>query len=172
MSAIDSGQQADLSLPGSVITRQDIAKLVQEIEQIDAALVAIEAKVRVGLPPGNGPVLSHRLTDFLNANHLLIGDSHVRSELIAQMRHVKDTAPTVHMTFAAEADAASLQQLIAWVRQSVHPRAVIGVGLQPELLGGVYVRTPNHVYDLSIRARLQNSRHLIVEELEAIRAGR
>ena len=58
------------------------------------------------------------------------------------------------------------------MRGSVHPQAVISVGLQPALIGGVYVRTPNHVMDLSLRARLKGNRELITKELEALRGSK
>jgi F0F1-type ATP synthase delta subunit len=61
-----------------------------------------------------------------------------------------------------------LQELIAWLRSSVHPQAVISVGLQPALVAGVYLRTPNHVHDLSMRAVLKKSRGLLTKELEAL----
>jgi F0F1-type ATP synthase delta subunit len=73
------------------------------------------------------------------------------------------------MTFAVTADPESLQQLALWLRTTINPQAVIAVGLQPSLVAGVYLRTPNHVHDLSLRAMLKNGRGLLVEELGALR---
>jgi F0F1-type ATP synthase delta subunit len=75
------------------------------------------------------------------------------------------------MTFAVEADRESLMQLAQWVRETVHPQAVIAVGLQPGLIAGVYLRTPNHVHDLSLRAALDGGHEILVNDLEALRGA-
>jgi F0F1-type ATP synthase delta subunit len=89
-------------------------------------------------------------------------------DLIQHLRKLKDSVPIIHMTFATQADRDSLQQLAQWLRTEVHPQAVIGVGLQPALVAGVYVRTPNHIHDLTIRGKLESSRGVLVQELEAL----
>ena len=115
------------------------------------------------------PTMSAQLSEFLKKNDLNLEESKTRSALIKQLRTMKDKVPIVHMTFAVETDAESLQQLAAWLRSSIHPQAVIDVGLQPALVAGVYLRTPNHVHDLSLRGKLQGSRELLVKELGAFR---
>ena len=161
-----------LMLPNSVATKNELARLVQELERIDAALIEVTARKRVGAAVGEGPRYSDQMIDFLNVNNITLDDSRVRSGLLVWLRKLKNTAPIVHLTFASQADTESLQHLVDWVRQSIHVQAVLTVGLQPDLIGGVYVRTKNRVHDFSMRARLQNARHLITEELEAINAGR
>ena len=168
----DTTSQPTLLLPDSVATKRNLVSLVHEVECIDETMIAAEVKAKVGVEASHSPELSDHLASFLTLNHLSLDGSRTRSQLVAYLRRLKDQAPVVHMTFATEADDDSLRQLAAWVRQSVHPQAVMTVGLQPDLIGGVHVRTANHVQDLSIRARLKDARHSIVEELEAIHAGR
>ena len=172
MSKVTKDQQNSLVLPDSIATKRDVLALIHELEQADRTLTTVEVKTKVGAAPKVDVVLSEQLMDFLHTNRMQLGDARVRSELIAQLHHLIDVMPIINVTFAAEADADSLQKLIAWVRESVHPQAVIAVGLQPDLIGGVYVRTLNQVYDLSLRTQLKDARHLISEELEVIRAGR
>jgi hypothetical protein len=160
-------------LPPSVISRVDVSRLVNEIEQADNAITTLAIRAKAGENVQQSVALSDRLKDFLDMNGLTItADSLARTELVKQMRILKDKAPVVHLTFATEADQDSLSQLAGWLRESVHPQAVIQTGLQPALIAGVYVRTPNRVYDLSMRAQFQNSRGLLVKQLEAHRAGR
>ena len=85
---------------------------------------------------------------------------------------MKDKVPVIHMTFAVQADPTSLQQIVQWLRSSVHPQVVISVGLQPSLVAGVYMRTPNHVRDLSLRTLLTGQHEVLVKELEALRGTR
>ena len=81
---------------------------------------------------------------------------------------LKDKAPIIHMTFAVDVDTEVLQKLTAWVRDNAHPQGLITVGLQPSLVGGVYIRTPNHVHDFSMRSLLQNKRDVLVKALEGV----
>ncbi len=117
-------------------------------------------------------MLSQSLTDFLNQNKPQLSNSRDRSELIKQMRLLKDAAPVIHMTFAVTADRDSLQKLSAWLRTSIHPQAIIEVGLQPALVAGVYLRTPNRVHDLSMRAMLDGQHDALVAELESLRGNK
>lgn len=161
---------SSLVLPPSVISKTDISRLVREIEQIDNELTTVAVRTKTGVPSQYTPVISQQLTDFLQTNSLTLDtDSPARTDLVQKVRQLKDQAPVMHMTFAVTADSASLQQLVQWLRTSIHPQTLITVGLQPGLVAGVYVRTPNHVYDMSLRAKLQGSHGALVKELEALR---
>ena len=158
----------ELQLPPTVVTRADISRLASELEFVDNELLS--ARIRA---TGQAaiPTVSDALTDFLSINKLAIDDDHQRTALIKQVQLLKDKAPTIHMTFAVPADRESLQELAVWVRENVNKQAMLSVGLQPSLVAGVYLRTPNHVHDLSIRAALANSRGVLVKELEALRGA-
>lgn len=162
----------DFVLPPTVVTKVDVSHLVSEIERVDNELTTIAVQAKAGAGQQSQLALSPQLTDFMNHNKLRPNNSGERTELIKQMRLLKDNVPTIHMTFAVEADAQSLQQLAAWLRSSVHPQAVIAVGLQPGLIAGVYLRTPNQVRDLSLRAMLKGGRGLLLKDLEALRGSR
>lgn len=160
-------------LPPNIVSKLDLARLVHEVEQIDAVLTtaAVQAKVGAGTKPQITP--SEQLADFLRLNSLtLTSDGRARTELVNQLRLIKDKAPAIHMTFAVEADPDSLGQLALWLRQSIHPQAVISVGLQPGLVAGVYMRTPNRVFDMSLKGRLAGQHELLVSQLEAYRGRR
>ncbi len=160
---------ATLLLPPSVVSKPDLARLVRELETVDGALTTVAARARVGVQSSTMPGLSQPLTDFLTTNKLTLTDSHSREVLIRAMRELKETAPTVHMTFAVEADRTSLQQLAQWLRIQVHPQAVIAVGVQPGLVAGVYLRTNNRVFDLSLKGALKAGRAVLTKELEGLR---
>lgn len=159
----------ELLLPSSIVTRVDVSRLVREVEWVDNEITTATVRDKAGVQAPAQPVLSDQLTDFLAQNNLTLDDAHQRTQLIKTLRQIKDTVPIIHMTFATPADRESLQQLAQWLRSSVHPQAVIAVGLQPGLVGGVYVRTPNQVHDLSLRAKLQSSRGVLIKSLEALR---
>lgn len=156
-------------LPASLVSRTDVSRLVGEAERVDIELTTAAVRAKAGAEAIAPPVMSPQLTDFLAQNQLSLDNGTVRSDLIKQLRLLKDNAPVIHMTFAVEADRTSLQQLVQWLRSSIHPQAVIDVGLQPGLVAGVYLRTPNHVHDLSLRGMLDGSHDVLIKDLEALR---
>lgn len=165
----DVPSYGEFILPSSVITKADVAELVNEVEIIDNELTSATVRKKAGVEAGGRPRYSDRLSDFLNQNELHISASHQRTKLIKQLRELKDSVPVLHMTFASEADADSLQRLITWVRTEAHPQAVLHVGVQPGLVAGVYLRTPNHIHDFSLRHVLKEQRGALVKQLEALR---
>lgn len=171
MNQISDNQSAELILPPSVVSRIDMSRLVEEAERIDNDLVTRQAHQKVGVNDAGDLRMSAPMADFLSANQINIEDFHQRGDLIRRLKRAKDLAPTVHVTFATEADQNSLEKLIDWIRRSVHPQSLLVIGLQPSLVGGVYVRTTNQVFDLSVRAQLSGGHDIIVKELEALNGG-
>jgi len=159
-------------LPINVVTKIDVSRLVSEVERVDNEMTAAAVRAKTGSVEQTQPVLSEQLSDFLRQNDLKLDEGMERTTIIKQIRLLKDKAPVLHMTFAVTADIESLQKLTEWVRQTVHPQAVIAVGLQPGLVAGVYLRTPNHVHDFSMRGALEGRHGLLVEELETLRGSK
>ena len=158
----------DYVLPASLIGHADLSRLIREIESVEGAVQAQkvrDAKAKVHLPN-----LSQSLSDFFELNSLEPTDSEALLTLKDRLRVVKDHAPVVHMTFATEVDPEQLEGLVTWLRQEVHPYALVTIGLQPSLVGGVYLRTPNKVYDFSIKSLLAGKRDIVMKELEALHA--
>jgi len=171
MTEVAEKTYADFVLPSTVATKIDISHLVAEVERLDNELTTESVRKGLGDETHVQPMMSQQLSDFLSENKVGIDNGKERSNLIKQLRLLKDKAPVIHMTFAVTADPESLQEITQWLRKSVDPRAVIAVGLQPALVAGVYVRTPNHVHDLSLRASLQAGRGLLAKELGALRGN-
>lgn len=160
---------ADFVLPPSLVTRVDISRLVHEAERVDNEMTAASVRAKTGAPQVSIPAMSEQLQEFLAQNQLSLDNTIERTEIIKQLRLLKDKVPIVHMTFAVTADRESLEYLAAWLRGSVHRQAVISVGLQPALVAGVYLRTPNRVMDLSMRALLKGSHDKLSAQLGAFR---
>lgn len=161
-------QQQTYQLPPSLATQTDLRRLINEVERLDNAATTADIRAKAGYQSNDGLILSDQLQDFVATNQLDLNDARSRTELIAKLRQLKDETPVVHVTFAATASQDELSKLVDWVRQSVHPQAVLTIGLQPELIGGAYIRTTNRVFDLSVRAQLAEGRHIIARELEML----
>ena len=162
----------DYVLPPTLVSKIDVSRLVNEAEKVDLELTGLEVRAKTGAAEGSKPVMSDQLNEFITKNDITLDNSQKRSELIKQLHLLKDHLPVIHMTFAVTADRDSLQQLANWLRASIHPQAVIEVGLQPALVAGVYLRTANQVKDLSVRGVLQARHGDLVTELEGLRGGK
>lgn len=160
---------ADFALPLSLVSRADLERLVLEFERVDNELTAADARHKLGAHKHFVPAMSEALEDFLETNNLEIEGTREREGLRRQLRLLKDKVPVIHMTFAVTADPESLERLARWFRESIHPQVVIATHLQPSLIAGVYLRTPNHVHDFSLRGALAGKHGLLVNELEALR---
>ncbi len=155
-------------LPAALVTRADLARMVREVEQLDNDFEVQKVRDHTDEAHYAIPNMSRGLTDFLAENQLNITDAKQRTELKSRLRVMKDKAPIVHVTFAVDADPEFLQQLVAWLRTEVHPQSLLSVGLQPGLIGGMYMRTPNHIHDFSLRSVLAGKRDIILKELQAV----
>jgi hypothetical protein len=156
-------------LPPTLITKADLARLVREVEALDNDLEAQKARARATGQQGYRlPVISQSLNDFTELNKLDLANDQARMLLKEQLKIMKDKAPVMHMTFAVEADPESLQYLARYIREQLHPLTLLHVGLQPALVGGVYLRTPNHVHDFSVRSQLAKSRGVIQQDMDQL----
>jgi F0F1-type ATP synthase delta subunit len=155
-------------LPSALIGHADLVHLLRELESLDNELESQKARKTGATGHYRMPSMSQMLSEFVELNKIDMANDHVRIDLKARLRKLKDHAPVMHMTFSTEADRESLEYLAAWIRRELHPQALISPGLQPSLIAGVYIRTPNHVHDFSVRAHMKDSRGIIVEALDAI----
>lgn len=158
-------------IPAKVVTRVDLSRLLTEAERVDNDFNTNHARSEAGSGEQINITMSDSLKDFIAANELNFDEPNVREDVIFNLRHLKDNVPSVHLTFSTEADGESLQQLVTWFREQVHPQTVLSIGLQPSLVAGVYLRTPNRVKDLSLRAALREHRDVLVKGLQEATHG-
>lgn len=169
MSKAEIKDYTEFTLPSNIVSRVDISRMVREFETLDNALTAQTVRKKAGAESEGAPAQSPQLSGFLEANPVDLESTGARSAYIKQLRLLKDHVHVMNMTFAVVADPESLQQLSAWLRESVHPQTVIEAHLQPALVAGVYLRTTNHVFDLSVRNALKAKRGDLEKELGALR---
>lgn len=172
MTTTEEKDHRQFILPARVVSKADLTRLINELERVDNELTSISVHAKAGQAATENPGLSQSLLAFLTENGLQLGDTNQRARLIAEMRLLKDTVPIVHMTFASEVEYENLQKIVAWFRGSIHPQAVVSASLQPGLIAGVYLRTPNRIFDMSLRARLDSHRDELASAIGALHASR
>lgn len=169
MTSTHENTNTGFDLPPSVVSRVDVARMLQDAERVDNLLTTAAVRKKVGSEDSVEITLSESFEAFLQINKLEFSTGQQRRSIIQQLKFLKDNVPIIHMTFAVEADRESLGVLVSWLREHVHRQAVVATGLQPALVAGVYMRTNNHVHDMSLRAKLESSRDVLIRELEAAR---
>lgn len=164
----NTGAGHDFMLPKSLVGRIEVSRLIREIERLDVDLTAqaIRSPQDVHMPS-----TSQVLSDVLKLNGIDITNVQQRKQLLEVLGKVKDTAPTLHVTFASNPEPDVIQQLVEWFRTQLHPVALISVGLQPNIVGGCVARTPDHIYDFSLRRQFRDNIPILAEEINTITSG-
>ena len=159
-------EDAPIVLPPFITGRTEVSRLLAEIESVDYDFEAQTIRnpgAVIEVPP-----ISRRLSQLCEANATTVEDAKSRKQLLKHLRTVKEKAPVLHVTFASEPEPLIMAQYVAWVRQNLHALALITVGIQPGLVGGCVVRTPDHIYDFSFRNQLRNAQPMLREKLGAL----
>lgn len=147
-------------LPPQVNGRTDINRLLRELEALEETLITKAAKDN----------LPSKITSLLNQTALangykLLEKTH-RQHIAQQLTKIRDHAPTVHISFAAEPSPKVTETLLSWLRSNVHRYALVQIGLQPAIAAGCVLRTPNKIFDMSLGATLQKQTPYLLELLK------
>jgi len=152
-----------LELPTLVFGPIELRRLQRELEALEEYISA--ANIR---NPGKQAELpkTSRLLDALAGNngYNLLMPNH--RELL--MKFLKDTeakAPVIHISLAADPSSAFTAKLVAWLRQNIHPYALLQLGLQPSIAAGCILRTKNKAFDFSLRNRFKEQRSLLLKSI-------
>jgi F0F1-type ATP synthase delta subunit len=158
-------QGKEFILPLSLVGRIEVSRLLRELEKIDNDLSTQTIRGAQNLPT---PVVSKVLSDVIQANRIDIVNEAVRKQLVTILRDIKDKAPVLQVTFASSPDPQVIFQIVEWFRANLHPTTLITVGLQPGIVGGCVVRTPDHIYDFSLKRQFRKHIPMLAEEIRSV----
>lgn len=167
-SHIQQHAKQELKLPVLVFGMVEIRRLKRELEALDEFMR--QAAIR---EPGSQPALPRlsRLMEAMaadNSRNLL--QEADRQELEQFLAGIQQSAPTIHVSFASDPSSAFVAKLVTWLRGNIHPQLLLQIGLQPTIAAGCVVRTPNKIFDLSLRHNLTDQRAKLIEALDAFNA--
>lgn len=150
-----------LILPPTVVSDGDINRLVRELDSLNDFFMSAAAR------KGGTTVQPPRVTRILNTiateSKLNLLDEKHRQSLAGELKAIQNTAPVMHISFATEPSPQALERILVWMRAKIHPYALLQVGLQPTIAAGCVLRTPNKVFDMSLRSYLDRQRGYLVE---------
>lgn len=161
--AVDLSQ---LQLPTSIVGHSDVGHLLNEAEAVDNFMQ--QAAIRETGTPMQLPKTSKLLDELVEANKLNLLEAADRKTLLNLLKAVRTKAPVLHMSFNGDPSPVFLQRLITWVRQQLHPFALLQIGLNPTIGAGCVVRTSNRFFDFSLRHQFSEQRALLIHNLRGI----
>lgn len=141
---------------------------VEDAEQLELVAEELQTAAANAASYGSGSGLSpaaQQLVEGLAVRKRT--DAAAWRELADQLQQHVEAAPVVHVGLAAAPDAQLRAELVGWFRREAHPGVLVQFRLQPDIAGGMVVRTTNKVHDFSFRRRL----HEHAEILPALIAG-
>ena len=140
-------------LPTNVVTRQDISRLVVEVDELDEFFI----QMKLGkISKDNLPLTSRALNELIQLNGVnLLNQAH-RSKLKLLLQTIRTKAPSVHISFSGEPSRIFLDKLITWMRANIHPLLILEIGLQPNIGVGFTLRTDNKIFDFSLKQRISS----------------
>lgn len=150
-----------LVLPLSVISPVDVTRLIRELNGLEDFFNS--AAARVSGTPVNLPRLSRLLEQLSNDNKCNLLDQPQRQTLIAQLNQLLKQAPSLHISFAADPQPKAMERIVVWLRDNIHPQLLLQVGLQPTIAAGCVLRTPNKLFDMSLRSYLKKQEPYLVQ---------
>lgn len=154
-----------LKLPTLVFGIVEIRRLRRELEALEDFINQSEIR-----EPGKQPQLprTSRLLDALATdNSMQLLQAADRKYMASFLHAVETEAPNLHISFAVDPSSAFMLKIVTWLRANIHPFALLEVGLQPTIAAGCIVRTPNKVFDFSLRERFTGSQDLLIKSLES-----
>jgi F0F1-type ATP synthase delta subunit len=162
-----AAKPVSLSLPLSVVSLIDLSRLQRELEAVNIFLT--QAAARATGTAVTLPKTTRNLEKLYQQNNLNLLVAADREHLGQFLQHVRDKAPRVHISFAADPSSAFMQKLVAWFRDTAHPLTILQIGLQPTIAAGCVVRTTNKYFDLSLRKDFDKHRKQLIDMVRQVR---
>jgi len=157
-------------LPETLHSPEQLKACFFEMEELVAWRRRQEIKRKTGSPVQATPdfALSTELTSLLGPSDVAAAlTAEEMEEWQAQLQRWLDQ-PVTHLTFAAPVPPATKLAMIRWFRANTSPGALLKFEVNRNIVGGMVVRTPGKIIDLSFRRRLVERKGLIADILNRV----
>jgi F0F1-type ATP synthase delta subunit len=160
-----SSPRGQLTLPVLVFGMIEVRRLQRELEALDEFFNQARLRAQAGQESPKTPKTSRLLDALAQENHINLQHVAERQILINFLNEVATSAPNIHISFAADPSSAFTAKIVTWLRASIHPYALLQLGLQPSIAAGCEVRTPNQLFDFSLRHHFENQRNVLIQAI-------
>lgn len=149
------------SLPIEIVSDSDLNRLVRELKSLNDYF--LNATARKGGTVIQPPRVTRMLNSIANELQYNLLEESKRQKLIDELKTIGTNAPLMHISFATEPSPKALERILVWLRSNIHPYTLLQVGLRPTIAAGCVLRTPNKVFDMSLRSYLDAQKGYLVE---------
>lgn len=156
-------RKIDLKIPEVLVTRQDLVKIHRELSNFSDA---VNQSILRHEKPVKYPAISPELKSVAVTNQIDLGKDHARKVLLQQFQELMDASTTLHISFPSEPSGEVVAKLINWFRQEINPHIFLVIGLQPNIIAGIVLRTANKQFDFSLRNNLSKKEPTLIEALK------
>lgn len=154
------------SLPPQVTGQTELARLLRELEALEESLIGEKGKAAA---PAK---ISALLNLVATTNGYKLSQSPDRRQIAEALAKIRDHAPTLHISFATEPPPKVTETILSWLRVNVHRYTLLQVGLQPAIAAGCVLRTPNKIFDLSLKSALQKQKPYLLQLVRSALSNR
>ena len=152
------------NLPPEVVGKADINNLLRELELLESELIKLKGQASLSASQKNTLLrVTNELAQTAAGNNYDLKIASDRQKLTRRLTDVRDQAPLLYISFAAEPSPKVTQAILSWLRGNVHRYTLLHIGLQPAIAAGCILRTPNKIFDLSLRAFFERQQPYLVE---------
>jgi F0F1-type ATP synthase delta subunit len=153
------------SLPPNVYSPDHVRFCIEELQAYATSLHKRERGARsveeLLLSPESTSLLQTLAADQQNQPLAI-------TELTEQLAEFAEKAPTFGLTLSAPASHHLKEELVAWMRQNIEPRTLVEFHVNPDIAGGMLLRSTNKVYDCSFRQLLLDKSERFTRILENV----
>lgn len=159
-------QPVALVLPPVIAGVAELSRVLRDIAQLDDYM--IQSAIRQTGGELSLPALSDLLDELAIVNKLNLKSRADRNELRKFLEDAKQHSPVVYLGLAHKATSDEVAPIIGWMRAELHPTLLVRIGLQPGIIGGCTIRTPNHYYDFSLKQHFEAARKVLISRMRAM----
>lgn len=149
-------------LPNSLYSADQVLAVAEELHQYGRTL---KPSARSRKESELSPEAAAMLETLPKADRDQVAEIEALREALEQLA---STAPAVTLVVAAPPSQALKQELTGWLRTNVRPKLLVNFHVDPEIAGGVVIRSTNHIYDCSFRTGLMSHQQDFTKVLDRV----
>lgn len=151
-----------LSLPPNIYTPDQLQLCSQELTAL-AARSRGRSKAKLA-----EEALSIPAQAILEGAGVEGSDAAKVEELAVKLESLLAQSARITLTLAGPSTHALREELVAWLRTNLNPNLLVSFKVNPDIGGGMVVRTTNKIHDLSFRKRLLDDPAAFIKTLENV----
>lgn len=168
----ESDEALAFSLPLQVVSQTDINRLLRELESLETELLKLKGQSSLSDNQQRNLLrVTEQLAHIASLNKYDLKKTADRKQLLQKLIDIRDHAPLLHISFAAEPSPKVTETILGWLRSNVHRHVLLRIGLQPSIAVGCILRTPNKVFDLSLKSSFDRQKPFFVEVIKGAAAA-